>query len=122
MARSRRALSLSVAERNPGEACWQMLFPAFQPQTTGQIKKVTSSERSRRNPEDAYLAHAVRSFSTTDVARLKPCVHHPNGWRAEPQTKPQLDLALRQRTSFPFRQAEGQGDCPQSHEGQHGAP
>ena len=27
--------------------CWQMLFPAFQPQTTGQIKKVTSSERSQ---------------------------------------------------------------------------
>src|SRR5580692_6669625 len=24
-----------------------MLFPAFQPQTTGQIKKVTSSERTR---------------------------------------------------------------------------
>ena len=35
-------------------------------------------ERSRRNPEEAYLPHAVRSFSTTDVARLKPCVHHPN--------------------------------------------
>src|SRR5580704_1357183 len=67
-----------------------MLFPAFQPQTTGQIKKVTSSEgsatqiyrgtprsvarsrracpeRRRRNPGDAYLAHAVRTFLTTEA-------------------------------------------------------
>jgi hypothetical protein len=45
MARSRRACP-ERSRRNPGDACWQMLFRAFQPQTTGQIKKVTSSDRS----------------------------------------------------------------------------
>jgi hypothetical protein len=42
MARSRRACP-EHSRGNPGDACWQMLFRAFQPQTTGQIKKVTSS-------------------------------------------------------------------------------
>ncbi len=38
---------MARSRRDPGDACWQMLFRAFQPQTTGQIKKVTSSERTR---------------------------------------------------------------------------
>src|SRR6202040_3745185 len=46
MARSRRACP-EHSRGNPGDACWQMLFRAFQPQTTGQIKKVTSFERTR---------------------------------------------------------------------------
>ena len=33
--------------KDPGDACWQMLFPAFQPQTTGQIKKVQTELPSR---------------------------------------------------------------------------
>src|ERR1700735_1997740 len=74
--------------KDPGDACWQMLFGAFRPQTTREIKKVTASERSasqiysvtqrlwrgvrrarpersRGNPEGAYLTNAARSFSTT---------------------------------------------------------
>ncbi len=58
-----------------------MLFRAFQLQTTGQINKVSSSERSasqiyrgtphlmarsRRTPR-ILLAYAVRSFSTTEA-------------------------------------------------------
>src|SRR5580704_7264989 len=32
---------LSGAEsKDPGDACWQMLFRAFQPQTTSEIKRV----------------------------------------------------------------------------------
>jgi hypothetical protein len=45
MARSRRACPESSRE-NPGDACWQMLFAAFRPQTTREIKKVTASERT----------------------------------------------------------------------------
>jgi hypothetical protein len=41
--------------KDPSDACWQMLFQAFQPRTTSQIKKVTSSERS--NPSHAPLRH-----------------------------------------------------------------
>ena len=33
--------------KDPGDACWQVLFGEFQPQTTREIKKVTASERSR---------------------------------------------------------------------------
>src|ERR1700722_16795434 len=41
--------------KDPGDACWQMLFRAFQPQTTGQIKKVTRSDRSvSRFPTSPY--------------------------------------------------------------------
>jgi hypothetical protein len=46
MARSRRACP-ERSRGNPGDAYWQMFFEAFQPQTTNQINKVTSSERSR---------------------------------------------------------------------------
>jgi hypothetical protein len=45
-----RAARRACPERsrgNPGDACWPLRFEAFQPQTTGEIKKVTSSERSR---------------------------------------------------------------------------
>jgi hypothetical protein len=44
-----RAVGRACPERsrgNPGDACWPLRFEAFQPQTTGEIKKVTSSERS----------------------------------------------------------------------------
>src|ERR1700733_6832924 len=30
--------------KDPGDACWQMVFGAFRPQTTREIKKVTSSD------------------------------------------------------------------------------
>jgi hypothetical protein len=39
-------MAYGAQSKDPGDACWQMLFRAFQPQTTGQIKKVTSSERT----------------------------------------------------------------------------
>ncbi len=45
MARSRRACP-ERSRRNPGDACWQVLFGAFRPQATREIKKVTASERS----------------------------------------------------------------------------
>jgi hypothetical protein len=38
-----------------------MLFAAFRPQ---EIKKVTASERSRRNLGGVIFTHAARSFST----------------------------------------------------------
>src|SRR5271154_7035493 len=37
---------LCAKSKDPGDARWQMLFQAFRPRTTCQIKKVTSSERS----------------------------------------------------------------------------
>jgi hypothetical protein len=45
MARSRRACP-ERSRGNPGDAYWQMFFEVFQPQTTNQINKVTSSDRS----------------------------------------------------------------------------
>src|ERR1700722_19744263 len=45
MARSRRACP-ERSRRNPGDACWQMLLGAFRPQTTGEEKKITTSEGS----------------------------------------------------------------------------
>ena len=36
--------------KDPGNACWQVLFGAFRPLTTREIKKVTTSERSRPVP------------------------------------------------------------------------
>src|SRR5579863_4779559 len=45
MARSRRACP-ERSRRNPGDACWQMLFGAFRPQTTREIEKITHSDRS----------------------------------------------------------------------------
>ena len=51
MARSRRACP-ERSRGNPGDACWQMLFPAFQPQTTNQINKgPPGSERKSEEPE-----------------------------------------------------------------------
>ena len=38
MARSRRACP-ECNRGNPGDACWQMLFGAFRPQATREIKK-----------------------------------------------------------------------------------
>ncbi len=35
--------------KDPGDACWQVLFGAFRPQTTREIKKVTASQ------DDAFL-------------------------------------------------------------------
>jgi hypothetical protein len=37
----------SAESKDPGDDCWQVLFEAFRPQTTREIKKVTASERSR---------------------------------------------------------------------------
>jgi len=39
-------MAYGAESKDPGDACWQMLFQAFQPRTTSQIKKVTSSDRS----------------------------------------------------------------------------
>jgi hypothetical protein len=46
MARSRRACP-ERSRRNPGDACWQMLFGAFRPQTIRKTKKVTTSGGTR---------------------------------------------------------------------------
>ena len=32
---------LCAKSKDPGDICWQMLFQAFRPRTTSQIKKVT---------------------------------------------------------------------------------
>ena len=41
--RHQRALRRKV--EGPGDVCWQMLFGAFRPQTTREIKKDTASDR-----------------------------------------------------------------------------
>src|SRR5882724_5597772 len=63
MARSRRACP-ERSRRNPGDACWQMLFGAFRPQTIRKIKKVTSSERTR-------ISYSLLSPATTHVVLPK---------------------------------------------------
>jgi hypothetical protein len=39
--------------KDPGDACWQMLFRAFRPQTTTEDKK---SHKLRAKPRDLQLA------------------------------------------------------------------
>ncbi|MEA2541387.1 MAG: hypothetical protein QOH35_2753 [Acidobacteriaceae bacterium] len=38
---------MARSRRTPAMLVWQMLFGAFQPQSTREIKKATSSERTR---------------------------------------------------------------------------
>jgi len=52
--------------KDPGDACWQMLFQAFQPRTTSQIKKVTSSERSA---SQIHLGGIVELFGSESPQR-----------------------------------------------------
>jgi hypothetical protein len=54
---------LCAKSKDPGDACWQMLFQAFQPRTTCQIKKVTSSERTRISCHAALERTTCAPFS-----------------------------------------------------------
>jgi hypothetical protein len=51
MARSRRACP-ERSRGNPGDVCWQVIFRAFRPQTTREIKK---SQPLRGAQDDAFL-------------------------------------------------------------------
>ncbi len=50
--------------RDPGDACWQMLFGAFRPQTTREIKK--------SQPPSAAEGPAVRLSVATTLKTLRP--------------------------------------------------
>jgi len=39
--------------KDPGDACWQMLFGAFRPRTIRRVKKVTSSEQATSRQENS---------------------------------------------------------------------
>jgi hypothetical protein len=55
---------MARSRRNPGDACWQMLFRAFRPRTIRRVKKITSSERTR-------ISYSPRSPATTYVVLPK---------------------------------------------------
>ncbi len=79
-ARSRRACP-ERSRRNPGDACWQMLFGAFRPQTTREIKKSqppSVADLSRRAAEGP----AVRlSLLTTPLQLCRIHLHQCPGGR-----------------------------------------
>src|ERR1700722_6251846 len=58
--------------KDPGDACWQMLFRAFQPQTTGQIKKATSSDRSEAKRRDLQFPSPSTTYKGTPLLSHQP--------------------------------------------------
>ena len=53
----------SAESKDPGDACWQMLFGAFRPQAIGKSKKVTSSERSEGSAVSFHPSDTFRLWS-----------------------------------------------------------
>ena len=74
---------LCAKSKDPGDARWQMLFQAFRPRTTSQIKKVTSSERSRGICSFTQPATDANECATPQVAEEALfCIRaHPRGKR-----------------------------------------
>jgi hypothetical protein len=69
MARSRRACP-ERSRGNPGDACWQMLFGAFQPQTSNEVKKSQAPSEAegsavlRTIPGNVFRQRVARSGGT----------------------------------------------------------
>src|SRR6202035_2278229 len=61
--------------KDPGDACWKMLFGAFRPQT-GKLK-VTSSERSRATVCGSLYRQPIRDGSAT-LSFVIPTGANPN--------------------------------------------
>jgi hypothetical protein len=51
-------MAYGAESKDPGDACWQMLFRAFQPQTSSRINKVSTSGRKniRSDVQKALVA------------------------------------------------------------------
>ena len=73
--------------KDPSDACWQMLFQAFQPRTTSQIKKVTSSERSASQMDRVTQGLVARSRRTPTLLTCPCCSELFNHRRPSPDLR-----------------------------------
>jgi hypothetical protein len=84
--------------KDPGDACWQMLFGAFRPRTIRRVKKVTSSERTR-------ISYSPRSPATTYVVLPK---------ENQMQLSEAATLDRKIRGSRPVPACRGRTACPRN--------